>query len=161
MRKKTSISHNRKLLFCAILSLFITLPACRTTSPQAKPASPSAKDTARTEEIRLGDMMLNAVRNDHADDFLACLPEETRKRFTEKDFKRTRAELAESMGKIKSVRYLTELNAPGFRSHLWKVTFERKKTLNNEQPLLQETLFRIVMVPRDDARSFLLTFGFL
>lgn len=146
----------RTLFFLAVLLLF-TLSACRT----APLPPPPGEEALLKAEIRLGEKLLDAFKRDRAEAFLKLLPEETRKRFTEKDFKRSRADISESMGEIRAAEYLTLLKAPGFHSHLWKVSFERKKTLDAESQLRQETLFRIVTVPREGAEPFLLTFGFL
>ena len=113
-------------------------------------------------EIKIGETMLNAYVKNDAGAFLAVLAPEVKERFGEKEFKTTRDQITEAMGKIEKIEYLTVLTAPGFRSHLWKVTFKRTKVMDKDVELTQETLFRVVMTtPKDGKKPFTLTFGFL
>ena len=66
------------------------------------------------------------------------------------------------MGEVEEFKFLTTLDAPGFRTYVWKVTFKRTKVMDKNVELRQETLFRLVMTtPKEGAKPFLMTFGFL
>ncbi len=148
----------RLLFFCVSLVLMLAAGCATVESGTAA----AGKDTAAAEVI-LGEKMLEAfVRNDSAA-FRKHLTGDALKNFGEKEFRATRSQIVEAMGTVKSYEYLTALDAPGFRSHLWKVTFERGKTLKQDEKLIQETLFRIVLLSPEDEKipPYIFTFGFL
>jgi len=119
-------------------------------------------DDAAKREVATGVRLIEAYRANKSADFLKALPKDVKEKFGEREFKVTRGELTDSMGEIVSYDYLTQLNAPGFRTHIWKVVFERGETLDNTKRLRQETLFRIVTVTADKvSEPYIITFGFL
>ena len=68
--------------------------------------------------------------------------------------------LAETIGTPEKFEFITGLDAPVFKSHLWKVTFRRQAVLNQEQEFRQETLFRVV-TGELDGKPYIVSFGFL
>lgn len=142
----------------ALLAVFASIAA--SCAGFAGDPAPGPDPAAR--EIATGARLIEAYRADKASDFLKALPNDVKEKFGEREFKATRAELTESMGEIVSYHFLTTLNAPGFRTHVWRVVFERGETLDSARKVRQETLFRIVtMTPKNGAEPYIITFGFL
>lgn len=143
----------------ALLAVFASIAAScagfgeKDNAPEPDPAA---------HEIETGARLIEAYRANKPSVFLKALPNDVKEKFGEREFKATRAELTESMGEIVSYQFLTTLNAPGFRTHLWRVVFERGETLDSTRKVRQETLFRIVtMTPKKGGEPYIITFGFL
>lgn len=145
-----------KKMFLALAAAVVFLCGCQTADVQVEVA-PGTIDA----EKKVGEDMLKAYRDNDAKAFLALLPVEVKERFGEAEFRTTRNQVSEAMGTVDKVEYLTCLNAPGFRSHLWKVTFKRTKVMDPSKELKQETLFRVVLTTPDKGSPYILSFGFL
>ncbi len=147
-------------LFLLLVCGCLLTAGCATTNTETVNVSGSDPVAG---EIVLGEKMLTAFSKNDAPAFLKYLSGDAQKNFGEKEFKATRGQIVEAMGIVKAYEYLTCLKAPGFRSHLWKVTFERGKTLNQTEKITQQTLFRIVLLDTADKKQppHILTFGFL
>ncbi len=144
--------------------LLILLCCCAAGCATVDTAETAAANAdTMTAEIVLGEKMLDAFQKNDASAFLKHLTGDAQKNFGEKEFRVTRGQITEAMGEAVSYEYLTSLEAPGFRSHLWKVTFERGKTLDQTKKLRQQTLFRLVLVSPDNKKipPFILSFSFL
>ncbi len=147
----------RSVCLAAVCALSFFVSACATTPDVAE-----TPDLILKNERAIGEDMLKAFQEDDADKFMSFIPEGDRERFTEKNFDATRKAITESLGEVKSYEYVTVLNAPGFRTHLWKVRFERTKVMDRDAKLTQETLFRVVTVTPDKKNvPYVVTFGFL
>ena len=113
-------------------------------------------------ERKLGEVMIKAYQKNDAEVFVAALPADVKERFGKKEFEKTRKDIQEAMGEIEHYKFLTTLDAPGFRTYIWKVTFKRTKVMDRNVELRQEMLFRVVMTtPKKGAKPYLMTFGFL
>ena len=164
---KTEIvkNHNRgklsmKKAFLAMSSAVLFLCGCQ--SFMKTDVSADAVFDPIPAERKLGDELIKAYQENDADGFVAVLPQEARERFGKKEFEKTRKDIQDAMGEVEEFKFLTTLDAPGFRTYVWKVTFKRTKVMDKNVELRQETLFRLVMTtPKEGAKPFLMTFGFL
>lgn len=147
-------------LFFLLVCVCLLTAGCATVSSET--VNEASADPVAGEVV-MGEKMLTAFSKNDAVSFLKYLSGDAKKNFGEKEFKATRGQIVEAMGTVKAYEYLTCLKAPGFRSHLWKVTFERGKTLKQDEKLTQQTLFRIVLLDTADKKQppYILTFGFL
>ena len=152
--------QKRLLLFleAAVVSVVLSLTAgCSSFS--ASHEQTSDKGVALSD-IQKGSRMLKACQTGDADEFLDCLPADIREKFGTAEFTRTRNAIQETMGTITSYEYLTMLDSPLFKTHLWKVHFKREGTLEKDKVFTQDTLFRIV-TGNLDGKTYIVTFGFL
>ena len=149
---------------CALAFLFaavLTAVGCSHTSSEPA-AVQGITDKRLAAEIALGEKMLQAYTKNDAKAFVSYLRGDAAKNFGEKEFKTTRDQIVEAMGTIMKAEYLDVLHAPGFRSHMWKVTFERRGARDGNRILRQETLFRVVVMSTEEGKDlYLLSFGFL
>lgn len=158
-----------RAVFVAAFTAFAVLPltACFSSAPEPAPVISEAEILERqlAAEVAAGSALLDDFRSNRAGAFLARLPKEARESFGEKGFASSRKEIEATMGNMASFEYLMPLDAPGFRTHLWKVVFERRETMDPDKTLRQETLFRVVVVKNPKAGAneapYILTFGFL
>lgn len=149
-----------KKVFLAMSSAVLLLCGCQIMN-EAEVAEEKTFDPAAAERA-LGDKLIKAYQDNDANTFVAALPPEVKERFGQKEFEKTRKDIQEAMGEIEKFEYLTTLEAPGFRTYIWKVTFKRTKVMDKSVELRQETLFRLVMTtPKEGAKPYLMTFGFL
>ena len=72
-----------------------------------------------------------------------ALPPSLALQFTEEMFKQSNNALKNTLGEIKSYKFLTRLQAPVFRNMIYKVKFQR--TGNDRKTIEQEALFRIML----------------
>lgn len=145
------------LMFCAMT---LTVSGCFHSGGNA--AEPVITETRLNAEIALGEKMLRAYTQNDAKAFVSCLSGDAAKNFGEKEFKTTREQIVEAMGTIMKAEYLDVLYAPGFRTHMWKVVFERRGARDGNRILRQETLFRVVTMSTEDGKDLhILSFGFL
>ena len=98
------------------------------------------------------------VRND-AKAFLACLPDEMREKFTEKQFAASRKSIIDSMGEPISFQYVTSLELTTFTPYIWKIRFQRTDPRNGKK-FTSEILFRIV-TGKLNGKPVLIGFQFL
>lgn len=148
-----------KKVLLAMSSAMLLLSGCMTFNSEEMDLE--SFDPTPTE-LKLGNELIQAYQDNDAKSFVAALPPEAKERFGVKEFEKTRADIAEAMGEVEKFEYLTTLEAPGFRTYIWKVTFKRTKVMDKNVELKQETLFRLVMTtPKEGAKPFLMTFGFL
>ena len=162
--------QKRLLLFleAAVVSVVLSLTAgCSSlsasheqTSDKGVALSDILKDPENLQAIQKGSRMLKACQTGDADEFLDCLPADIREKFGTAEFTRTRNAIQETMGTITSYEYLTMLDSPLFKTHLWKVHFKREGTLEKDKVFTQDTLFRIV-TGNLDGKTYIVTFGFL
>ena len=144
-----------------VAAAVVWMTGCSSAAPE--PVSESGAARARrieTQARSTGEELLKAFIADDSDRFIALLPVDARRQFGPDEFKRTRATLAETIGTPEKFEFITGLDAPVFKSHLWKVTFRRQAVLNQEQEFRQETLFRVV-TGELDGKPYIVSFGFL
>lgn len=145
-------------MFCAAA---LTVVGCSHTADDSK-TTPVITDKRLAAEIQLGEKMLQAYTRNDAKAFVSYLKGDAAKNFGEKEFKTTRDQIVEAMGTIMKAEYLDVLHAPGFRSHMWKVKFERRGARDGNRVLKQETLFRVVVMSTEEGKDlYILSFGFL
>lgn len=149
------------LIAGAMLAFAGLFSACSTVSETAE--ATAEVDPVIAAESELSEKLLIAFMKDDVKEFRSHLTGAALEKFGEKEFRVTRQQITEAMGEVKDYEYLTTLYAPGFRSYVWKVTFERGQTRDQTKKLTQETLFRVVMVTPADEKvpPFIFTFGFL
>ncbi len=149
-----------KKILLAMSSALLFLCGCQSMT-ETDAAAEETFDPVAAEKA-LGEKLVKAYRDNDAKTFVAALPVEVKERFGQKEFEKTRKDIQESMGEIEKFEFLTTLDAPGFRTYIWKVTFKRTKVMDKNAELRQETLFRLVMTtPKEGAKPYLMTFGFL
>lgn len=150
-----------KKVLLAMSSAVLFLCGCQIVN-EAEVVEEKTFDPVAVERA-LGDKLVKAYQENDAKTFVAAFPPEMKERFGQKEFEMRRKYFQETMGEIEKFEYLTTLEAPGFRSYIWKVTFKRTKVRDKSVELHQETLFRLMMTtpPKEGAKPYLMAFGFL
>lgn len=147
-------------LMVMILSMIPGFSACRSV-PDAQTETMQARRLRITQESKeLGEKLLKKYQANDAKGFSALLSADVRKHFGVKEFEATRKSISDTMGNIQTIEYLTKLQAPGYESHLWKVTFRREGVRAKDKEYDQETLFRILTSDLN-GKPYLISFGFL
>ncbi|MDD4817596.1 MAG: hypothetical protein PHI85_06470 [Victivallaceae bacterium] len=146
----------------AIVALTALLCGCASTAQNDTPSESAAVRAERiaSESRALGEKMLDAYIAGDGDNFAALLSNDVRRNFGAEEFTENRAAMEETIGSAQSYEFLTGLDAPVFRTYLWKVRFIRKAQLDGEKQYSQETVFRIVTADLD-GKPCLISFGFL
>ncbi len=146
----------------AVIAAVALTAGCAAVNADDQPSESATVRAARvaSESRILGEKMLDAYIADDADDFVALLSNDLRRNFDTDAFAANRATVEETIGSAQSYEFLTELDAPVFRTYLWKVRFNRKAQLDEDKLFSQETVFRIVTADLD-GKPCLVSFGFL
>ena len=105
-------------------------------------------------------MWLQAFIKNDADGFVALLPEETRTKFTAKEFAATRKAVLESIGEPVAYSYVTSLKLDKLNPQIWKVTFKRNN-VNNTREYTSEVLFKVVTGMESRTKAAIISFHFL
>lgn len=147
----------------AAFSLFAASVCCACATANIQTPEQTKNQIERAESfdassIELGDKLLAAYKNGNVKAFLSLLPDDVTKTFGEKEFKGSKKAIADTMGEIQSYQFLTKLNAPVFKSYLWKVNFRR--TNRDGEVFNQETVFRVI-TGELDGKPYAVSFGFL
>ena len=116
------MSLNRLFFASGLLSAMLLFSGCVVVREYAPPKE-AVKVTVPEQE--LARKLLQAFIKNDAKGFVALLPEETRSKFTVKDFAKTRKAVVESIGEPVAYSYLTTLKMESLHPQIWKVTFRR------------------------------------
>ncbi|MBQ9775110.1 MAG: hypothetical protein IJW17_03630 [Lentisphaeria bacterium] len=123
-----------------------------TPAPKAVKADPREYELARK--------LLVAFVKDDAGSFVALLPEETRSKFTEDSFRKTRKSVIDSVGEPVSFTYLTTLKLDTLHPQIWKVEFKRYN-VNRSKEFTSEVLFKVITGMLDKKEAVITGFHFL
>ncbi|MGE4563768.1 MAG: hypothetical protein AB7F32_02775 [Victivallaceae bacterium] len=126
------------VLAVAALSLF-AVTGCRSTgedNPQPVP-----KFTLEQRQAMGVEIIQAFQKNDYAK-LAVHLSPEVKAQLSAAQFAEKNSEIRKGLGEIQSYDYLTELDAPIFKSLIWKVTFSR--TDKEGKAVRQQILFRLV-----------------
>ena len=121
---------------------------------------PEAKAKINPAEYELGRALLTAFVKNDASGFVGLLPEETRAKFTEESFKKTRESIVKSVGEPVEFTYLTRLELETLTPQIWRVRF-RRANLKNTQDFHSELLFRVVTGVERNKKAVVTSFQFL
>lgn len=116
--------------------------------------------TVNKQELQIARELLQAFIKNDAKGFVALLPEETRSKFTEKNFASTRKSIIESIGEPVAYTYLTTLKLEALHPQIWKVTF-RRSNVNNTREYTSEVLFKVVTGMVNNKEAVITGFHFL
>ncbi len=130
----------KKVLFALTAACCLAGAGCKTADVETKPAS-EAKKLALAERA-IGADIIEAFRQDSYEKLQPYLSPEIKDQFSETQFADKTAEIRRGLGEISEYHYLTALEAPVFKSQIWKVTFVRKNRDGSE--VTQQVLFRLV-----------------
>ena len=111
-------------------------------------------------EYELGRSLLTAFVKNDAAKFVGLLPEETREKFTEESFNKTREAIVKSVGEPVEFTYLTSLELETLTPQIWKVRF-RRANLKNTRDFHSELLFRVVTGVERNKKAVITSFQFL
>ena len=129
------------LLFCACRSVEV-----------------SEGDRQRTESVRLGETILEAVRDKDSEKFLSQLPPQFRNRKAEQDFLRSREDFLRSFGEIRDFRLIAEPETPEALCFVWLVRVVRRS--GNGPVVERDLLFRLLTLPSESGVG-VLSYSFL
>ena len=115
---------------------------------------------ADRKEYELARKLLAAFIKDDASTFVSLLPEETRSKFNEEAFKRTRKSVIDSVGEPIAFTYLTTLKLGTLHPHVWKVEF-RRYNVNRSQEYTSEVLFKVITGITNTGEAVITGFHFL
>ncbi len=154
--------RNVSLLSCGAALLLFPLSGCISDRDRDTKDTVLSPDEIAKHEKEIGESMLQAYVKGDCEKCLRYLSEEVREKWDKREFDLTRDQIIKAMGDFKKTEFLTTLEAPGFRTHIWKVTFERKATLDQTKTLIQQTLFRVATITPENGKSepFVISFGF-
>ena len=141
----------------AMLGAMLIFSGCMHTSENAA-ATPSPASTETQRFQKPCAEILSAFQNEDYAQLKKILPESLLKDFTEDVFKQSCRQMQKSLGKMTGFTYLTNLQAPVFRTMVYKVQFER--TSQEGKIIQQEALFR-GMLSESKGKIIVLSFGFL
>ena len=116
--------------------------------------------TVAPQEYELARKLLQAFIQNDAETFVTLLPEETRTKFTVKNFASTRKSVVESIGEPISYAYMTTLELPTLHPQIWKVRF-RRKNINQTREYTSEALFKVVTGMDNNKKAVITGFFFL
>lgn len=146
-----------KHLLFAVLALFmLILCGCRSTSTESAPAA--EVDSEYSAEIKLGDTVLKAIRDNDYKLFRKQIAADQVKDFSEADFNTSYKNMLKQFGEIKSVKFVTELRTPAVTNLVWMISFERKGS--DGESIEQDMLFRLV-TGKVDGRTRILSMGLI
>ena len=115
---------------------------------------------ADRKEYELARKLLAAFIKDDASTFVSLLPEETRSKFNEEAFKRTRKSVIDSVGEPIAFTYLTTLKLGTLHTQVWKVEF-RRYNVNRSQEYTSEVLFKVITGITNTGEAVITGFHFL
>ena len=115
---------------------------------------------ADRKEYELARKLLAAFIKDDASTFVSLLPEETRSKFNEEAFKRTRKSVIDSVGEPIAFTYLTTLKLGTLHPQVWKVEF-RRYNVNRSQEYTSEVLFKVITGITNTGEAVITGFHFL
>ena len=120
------------------------------------------EDAVKVNEIEyeLARKLLQAFIKDDGEGFVALLPEETRSKFTEESFAKTRKSVVKSLGEPVAYSYVTTLKLEMLHPQIWKVTF-RRENVNMTKEYTSEVLFKVITGMVDAKTAVITGFHFL
>ena len=143
----------KKLIICSVAVLVsLVWSGCASTPEPA----PEQTDTAIRYQQHSA-AILDAFMQADYKKLRPLLSENIATEFPQEKFDSSIKQLQNTLGKIKSYAYLTELKVPVLHTDVYKVTFERIG--NQKQKITQEALFRITMA-EDQGKIMVLSFNF-
>ena len=148
-------------VFVAVLA-GVMISAVQTGCVVVKEYAPAAeaKSKINPAEYELGRSLLTAFVKNDAAKFIGLLPEETREKFTEESFTKTREAIVKSVGEPVEFTYLTRLELETLTPQIWRVRF-RRANLKNTKDFHSELLFRVVTGIGRDKKAVITSFQFL
>lgn len=126
------------VLAVAAITLF-AVTGCRSTE-EDNPV-PAPKFTIEQRQA-MGVEIIQAFQKNDYSKLAIHLSPEVKAQFSAAQFAEKNGEIRKGLGEIQSWEYLTELEAPLFKSLIWKVTFIRTDKEGNA--VKQQILFRLV-----------------
>ena len=126
------------VLAVAAITLF-AVTGCRSTEEDNP--GPAPKYTLEQRQAMGVEIIQAFQKNDYAK-LAVHLSPEVKAQLNATQFAEKNGEIRKNLGEIQSCDYLTELDAPIFKSLIWKVTFVR--TDKDGKTVRQQLLFRLV-----------------
>ena len=147
-----------KVLFAAAVFSFPLFSACTVLPDSRAAAQESSPSEASPAEIRIGNEILKAIKNNDFHLFQSCLKNGPAENLSRKDFEISRKNNEARFGELREFRFLDSLKTPTVRNLIWKAGFRRRGSAG--QIIDQELLFRVVTGTLD-GKTVVLSFGFL
>ena len=115
---------------------------------------------AKEPEIELARKLIKAFVSNDAGTFVSLLPEETRSKFNEESFAKSRKQIVDSVGEPVSFTYMTSLELPALTPQIWKIRFSRIN-LKKDQEFTSEILFKVVTGMTGKKEAVITSFQFI
>jgi len=152
---KKLINFSLVISICMLAGLFIS--GCAST--KEAPVTTSTEKTSKYAEPKeQAAKMLDAFLKDKPDALVALLPEDMRKEFGKNEFTAARNEIVQTLGEIKSYKFVTRLEHPVVYTSVWLVDFER--TSSEGEKIKFQSLFR-ASFGQIEGKWQILSFNFL
>lgn len=139
------------------LLLLVSCAAGKTESPGDSVPEEKAVFPSGSGELRLGDDLLNAIRDVSYADFTRILAGKTDFDISRQDFTSSCEGVTEKYGRPVSWTHLTSLADPVADQNIWKVHFIKERS--EGKPVERDMLFRLVSA-RIGEKTSVLAFGF-
>lgn len=145
------------LISAVMIFAAVTFSGCiHAAADSAAAAPPPAAASSKYQKISAE--ILSAFQNEDYSQLEKLLPESLAKDFSENVFKQSCRQLQQSLGKMTQFTFVTELEAPIFKTLVYKAQFERKS--RDGKTIKQEALFK-AMFSEQNRKTLVLSFGFL
>ena len=101
----------------------------------------------------LGEKFARSFAEADSQTFMDCLSAELRYSMNEEKFATSYQQIIEKFGNVESCEFLSELENPIYEIQLWKMSFEKDRTVN-------DMVFRVLMA-EDSGKMQVVSFAFL
>ena len=147
-----------RTLFFSLVLIGGLCSGCRTVATGERGYTPPTEATDHAETRKLGDGILNALRERDYRELHENIPGDLGDNVSEPDFLVSCRNLDDKFGKLKDFRFLTALETPAFDNLIWTADFVKPGT--NGKPIRRQLLFRVVTM-RLDGKTKVVSFGFI
>ena len=148
----------RPLFLTLAVAAGVLCAGCRAVPSGEDGGIPSAAGNDRAASVKLGDGILNALRERDYRKLRENIPGDLGEHMSEPDFLASCRKLDDKFGKLQDFRFLTALDTPAFDNLIWTADFV--KTGTNGDPLRRQLLFRVV-TKHLDGKTKVVSFGFM
>ena len=142
----------------AMIAAGVLCAGCRAVSTGEHGGIPSAADNDQAASLKLGDGILNALRERNYRKLRENIPGDLGEHMSEPDFLVSCRKLDDKFGKLQDFRFLTSLDTPAFSNLIWTADFVKPGA--NGDPIRRQLLFRVVTM-RLDGKTKVVSFGFI